>query len=109
MTKTEKEMAVRIGTRAAIAVSKGATHLDAITTQMQASGIDPWEPAYNEVGHEALLTLLQQVPVWKGPASKGEGHTRGWLEFVADGKPSVLGAPGDDNDDGEEGEKAEED
>ena len=96
LTDSETQMALRVGSRAAQAVRDGAAHLDAITTQMQASGVDTWDPSYMLIGRLALKTLLAEVPLWKAPA-KGS-HTAGWTEFTGSGEPS-----GSNTEDEEEG------
>ena len=86
LTQAERELTDRVGKRAASAVRNGATHLDAITTQMQASGIDPWDRGYMQIGRRALDRLIEEVPLWAGTPEK-RSHTTGWTDFVAAGEP----------------------
>lgn len=86
LSDNDLAMATRIGTRAAASVRQGATHLDAITTQLSASGVDTWDASYPAIKDKALAVLLEQVPLWK--AVPRGSHTDGWTQFAAEGQPS---------------------
>ncbi len=99
LTQAEEQMAVRVGMRAASMVNakqpetQERSMLDALSTQMEASGVSPGELGYRAIGQKAFQVLLANISVRHDIQKKGDGDRRGWNEYLSGGQANCLPPP----------------